>query len=59
MESKADKARIAEAEVEGIKKREDAKRKEEKIQKTNNKSENKDSKNDRGKIKGRKKLDRD
>ena len=59
MESKPDKARIAEAEVEGIEEREDVKRKGEKIQKTNNESENKDNKNDREKVKGRKKLDRD
>jgi len=56
MESKADKARMAEAE--GIK-REDAKRKKEKIQKTDNKRENKDSKNDREKEGERRRLDRD
>ena len=57
MESKADKARMAE--VEGIKKREDTKRKKEKIQKTDNERENKDSKNDREKAGERRRLDRD
>ena len=57
VKEKVDKARMAEAKGERTEEREDTKREEKRVQKTNSRRRNGDSENDRRKVRGR--FDRD